>query len=139
ESAQSAAARLQSPVHMVETKEDFIAFDLHAPINRPPALNFLAVSDAAGEARQPRADRLLPGRMDVVLVARVGDDRQADPWQNFCGDQLRFAKFGPTAVAGRGGEFLDGPLFVPVPGRVLDGEKGEITLDPGLTPIADTF
>src|SRR5438552_2336240 len=67
ESAQASAARFQPSVHLIEAQNDFVAFELHASVEGSGAVDLFAVSDAAPQERQSRADRLLSGRMNVVL------------------------------------------------------------------------
>ena len=79
--------------------------------------------------REASAHRFLLARMDVLLFADIRDDRDAHLRQNLHGVILRLAKLRPGTLAGLG---LDG-----FEGRELNLKKGEVTLFPVVTPVAD--
>ena len=106
-------------------------------VGRAARLHLLAVGEGLGQQRKTGSDRSLPGGMDVVLVARVGDHRDPHVGKGLGHVVLGLAQFGPIALDRLGGDVGEGALAVLVPRRELHGQEGEVALVPITPPVAD--
>src|SRR6266404_4734566 len=82
----------------MKTENRSIAFHLQAFVRWPGGSDLFTIRDAARRQSEPRPDRLFFARMNVLLLAHIRDDSQADFWQRLRRINLCFPKFGPGAV-----------------------------------------
>jgi hypothetical protein len=96
-----------------------------------------AVGNRTRQQGESRAHGFFLRRVDVVLVAHVGDDGEPDGRQDLGGHDLGLPQFRPGALADLRRDLLRQALSIPVPGRQLDREKRKITLLPIDPPVPD--
>ncbi len=75
---EQATARFEAVPDMVEAEDNLVLSDSLAVKGWPRELNRFAVSDSSGSQRESRTDGCFAGRMDVFLIAHVGDDDHAN-------------------------------------------------------------
>src|SRR5437588_9026351 len=112
---------------MLKTDYSFVPLDLHFLVHRPGINNVLIVRDRTRGQRKTSADWFLLCRMNIVLLADICDDSNADLRQNFRSADLRFAQLRPSA----------GLTKLGYKRSQLHFQEWEIALAPIVPPVLD--